>query len=222
MEMQQQTALLSKEQIRTFPAFQNLNPDRIYVIHTLNQCLQIEAELKSVQVFGFDTESKPTFKVGEKSTGPHLIQLSSLENAYLFQVNPEILAFLKPILENEQQLKVGFGLKNDASGFRRKGIHPNGLIDLANAFQILDITPKSVYKRQLLCYFSVIFLKVKKLAPLTGLLNNSALNKSIMLRQMLMPRVLFLNISTSIKVSRHHFNNKSKEYSQVLNPRLRD
>lgn len=134
MEMQQQTALLSKEQIRTFPAFQNLNPDRIYVIHTLNQCLQIEAELKSVQVFGFDTESKPTFKVGEKSTGPHLIQLSSLENAYLFQVNPEILAFLKPILENEQQLKVGFGLKNDASGFRRKGIHPNGLIDLAKCF----------------------------------------------------------------------------------------
>ncbi len=164
MEMQQQTALLSKEQIRTFPVFQNLNPDRIYVIQTLDQCLQVEAELKSVQVFGFDTESKPTFKVGEKSTGPHLIQLSSLENAYLFQVNPEILAFLKPILENEQQLKVGFGLKNDASGFRRKGIDPNGLIDLAKCFSNFGYNTQVGVQTAIALLFQRYFPKSKKIS----------------------------------------------------------
>ena len=134
MDMQPKPALLNKEQIRTFPAFRSLDPNHILIIQTLEQCLKIEQELYSIPVLGFDTESKPTFKVGEKSTGPHLIQLSSLKNAYLFQVNPEILAFLKPILENEQQLKVGFGLKNDAIGFRRKGIEPKSLIDLSKSF----------------------------------------------------------------------------------------
>lgn len=70
MEMQQATALLSKEQIRTLPAFQNLSAENILVIQTLEQCMAIQTELHAIAVFGFDTESKPTFKVGEKSTGP--------------------------------------------------------------------------------------------------------------------------------------------------------
>ena len=70
MEMQQATALLSKEQIRTLPAFQNLSTENILVIQTLEQCMAIQTELHAIAVFGFDTESKPTFKVGEKSTGP--------------------------------------------------------------------------------------------------------------------------------------------------------
>lgn len=111
MDTPQHTPPLSKEQIRALPAFKNLSTDRILVIQTLEQCKSIQAELTSIQVFGFDTESKPTFKVGEKSTGPHLIQLATPNKVYLFQVSTEILDFLKPILENEQQLKVGFGLK---------------------------------------------------------------------------------------------------------------
>lgn len=85
-------------------------------------------------MFGFDSESKPTFKVGEKSTGPHVIQLATHDTAYVFQVSAEILDFLRPILENEQQLKVGFGLKNDAHIFRSRGIQPASLIELSKSF----------------------------------------------------------------------------------------
>jgi len=156
MEMQQKPKLLSKEEIRTFPAFQNLDTHNILVIQTLAQCLSIQDELYSIQVFGFDTESKPTFKVGEKSTGPHLVQLATSEKAYLFQVNPDILSFLKPILENEQQLKVGFGLKMIVRVFAVKALNSSHILIYQKASQVLVILPKSGYKQQLQSCFNAI------------------------------------------------------------------
>ncbi|MEG1726227.1 MAG: hypothetical protein RR313_12625, partial [Anaerovoracaceae bacterium] len=88
----------NKEQIRILPRFQNLPKQAIHVIQNLEQCEAIRAELEQVSIFGFDSESKPTFQVGEVSTGPHLIQLASVEQAYLFQMNPPIWNFLAPFL----------------------------------------------------------------------------------------------------------------------------
>ena len=64
MEALQPTILPSKEQIQAFPVFQNLPMQQIQLIHSLEQCLAVEQELKSCALFGFDSESKPTFKVG--------------------------------------------------------------------------------------------------------------------------------------------------------------
>ncbi|WP_437341435.1 3'-5' exonuclease [Acinetobacter higginsii] len=164
MDTPQHTLPLSKEQIRTLPAFQNLSTDRILVIQTLEQCKTIQAELASIQVFGFDTESKPTFKVGEKSTGPHLIQLATPNKAYLFQVSTEILDFLKPILENEQQLKVGFGLKNDAHIFRAKNIQPNAMIDLSKSFESFGYRSQVGTQTAIALLFQRYFAKSKKVS----------------------------------------------------------
>ena len=123
MRMEQRLDILpSKEQIQAFPVFQNLPMQQIQVINSMEQCHALEQELKSHAVLGFDSESKPTFKVGEVSSGPHLIQLATLDKAYLFQMNPAIWDFLKPIFASRDQIKVGFGLKNDAHLFRKKGI----------------------------------------------------------------------------------------------------
>src|SRR5690606_33014386 len=112
MRMEQRLDTLpSKEQIQTFRVFQNLPMQQIQVINRLEQCHALAHELKSHAVLGFDSESKPTFKVGEVSTGPHLIQLATLDKAYLFQMNPAIWHFLKPIFASRDQIKVGFGLK---------------------------------------------------------------------------------------------------------------
>ena len=73
--------LPSKEQIQQLPIFQNLPLQQIQVIHSLQQCHAIEQELKTCALFGFDSESKPTFNKGEVSTGPHLIQLASRDKA---------------------------------------------------------------------------------------------------------------------------------------------
>ena len=164
MEMPSPMLPLSKEQIRALPAFQNLAPENIVIIQTLEQCLAIQTELYATTIFGFDTESKPTFIVDEKSTGPHLIQLASHEKAYLFQVNVEILNFLKPLLESEQHIKVGFGLKNDAIIFRQKGIAAKQLIDLAKNFSSFGYNAQVGVQTAVALLFQRYFAKNKKIS----------------------------------------------------------
>ncbi|MEK5772174.1 hypothetical protein VXE29_16635, partial [Acinetobacter variabilis] len=72
--------------------------------------------------------------------------------------------FCLPILENEQQLKVGFGLKNDVSGFRRKGIHPNGLIDLAKCFSNFGYNTQVGVQTAIALLFQRYFPKSKKIS----------------------------------------------------------
>ncbi|NNG81037.1 3'-5' exonuclease [Acinetobacter sp. ANC 5378] len=156
--------LPSKEQIQELPLFQNLPLQQIHVIHSIEQCLALEQELKTCALLGFDTESKPTFKVGEVSTGPHLIQLASQDKAYLFQINPEILAFLKPVFENRDQVKVGFGLKNDAHLFRKKGIELNSVIELSKCFSAFGFSNPMGLKNAMALLFQVNFPKSKKIS----------------------------------------------------------
>lgn len=156
--------LPSKEQILTFPRFQNLALDKIIVINQLKQCQTIETELKTAALLGFDTESKPTFNKGEVQTGPHLIQLATAEKAYLFQVSPDILNFLKPIFENPDQIKVGFGLKNDAHLFRKKGIELNSVIELSKCFGSFGLNNPVGIKNAIALLFQMNFPKSKSVS----------------------------------------------------------
>lgn len=156
--------LPSKEQIQALPVFQNLPMQQIHLIHNLEQCLALEQELKSCALLGFDTESKPTFAKGEVSTGPHLIQLASHDSAYLFQINPEILEFLKPVFESRDQIKIGFGLKNDAHLFRKKGIELNSVIELSKCFFAFGFTNPMGLKNAMALLFQVNFPKSKKIS----------------------------------------------------------
>jgi len=160
-----QTQLLpSKEQIQTFPRFQNLDLSKISVINTLEQCLAIEEELKVATLLGFDTESKPTFIKGEVQTGPHLIQLATHEKAYLFQVSQPILHFLKPIFANSDQIKVGFGLKNDAHLFRKRNIELNNTIELSKCFSNFGLSNALGIKNAMALLFNVNFPKSKSIS----------------------------------------------------------
>lgn len=156
--------LPSKEQIQQLPIFQNLPLQQIQVIHSLQQCHAIEQELKTCTLFGFDSESKPTFNKGEVSTGPHLIQLASRDKAYLFQISPAILEFLKPIFENKNQIKVGFGLKNDAHLFRKKGIELHNVIELSKCFSAFGFSNPMGLKNAMALLFQVNFPKSKKIS----------------------------------------------------------
>ncbi|WP_111860780.1 3'-5' exonuclease [Acinetobacter sp. CFCC 10889] len=158
------SALPSKEYIQSLPRFQNLASEKILVINTLQQCQSIEAELKIATILGFDSESKPTFNKGEVQTGPHLIQLATFEKAYLFQVSDEILNFLKPIFENKDQIKVGFGLKNDAHLFRKKGIELNSVIELSKCFGSFGLNNPVGIKNAMALLFKVNFPKSKSIS----------------------------------------------------------
>ena len=155
---------ISKVEIQKFPRFQNLPKQAIHVIQNLEQCEAIRAELEQVSIFGFDSESKPTFQVGEVSTGPHLIQLASVEQAYLFQMSPPIWSFLAPFLANPDQLKVGFGLKNDAHLFRKKGFELKGVVELSKCFASFGLTNPVGIKNAIALLFQLNFPKSKKVS----------------------------------------------------------
>lgn len=82
--MSEASPLLDKASIQQLPPFENLNYQNIVVIENIDQCKTIEEELKNAVVLGFDSESKPTFRVGEVSTGPHLIQLATAKKPIYF------------------------------------------------------------------------------------------------------------------------------------------
>lgn len=164
MDSSFQHILPSKVEIQQFPRFQNLPKQAIHVIQNLEQCEAIRAELEQVAIFGFDSESKPTFQVGEVSTGPHLIQMASVEHAYLFQMNPPIWSFLAPFLANPDQLKVGFGLKNDAHLFRKKGFELKGVVELSKCFASFGLSNPVGIKNAIALLFQLNFPKSKKVS----------------------------------------------------------
>ncbi len=93
--------------------------------------------LMASDAVGFDTESKPTFRKGEVSTGPHLIQLATDEIVYLFQsIGTAHVDVLKAILESPKVIKAGFGLRDDLKRLQIKfGIETANVVDLAIALR---------------------------------------------------------------------------------------
>ncbi len=93
--------------------------------------------LMATDVIGFDTESKPTFLKGEVSTGPHLVQLATETQAYLFPISlMSGHAVLKTILESPQVMKIGFGLGNDRSVLKsRLDIEVQNLLDMGEVLR---------------------------------------------------------------------------------------
>ena len=61
----------------TLPTFAGLTPAHIIMPADATALASAIGELRACPCVGFDTESRPTFRVGEVSTGPHLIQLAT-------------------------------------------------------------------------------------------------------------------------------------------------
>lgn len=128
----------SKTEIALMPPFSGLTLEHIHVPSTKEEFAAAAAEIKAAVIVGFDTESKPTFAVGEISEGPHVVQFALHDKAYLFQIHrTEGHAFLLELLQSEDVLKVGFGLKSDSGHIYAKlGIHFGGVVDLNTVFRM--------------------------------------------------------------------------------------
>jgi len=123
----------TKEQIKALPVFTGVALDKIKVIQDQHSAREAVKVLSHYSVLGFDTESKPAFKKGEVSQGPHLIQLACESATYLFPTRfKSAIAELDAVLSNDKIRKVGFGLSGDKKLLRRKfGIELANLEDLA-------------------------------------------------------------------------------------------
>ena len=111
----------TKEQIRELPVYKGVNLDNIIVVSNKEEAIDAVSELMQYSVLGFDTESKPTFKKGEVSSGPHLIQLSCLSKTFIFpSVFPDVISEVAKVLANSNIKKVGFGLSDDKKALINK------------------------------------------------------------------------------------------------------
>ncbi|MFC1747485.1 3'-5' exonuclease [Pseudomonadota bacterium] len=94
-------------------------------------------DLLQSHYLGFDTESKPTFKKGERSHGISIIQISSPDTCYIFQMrNISDATVLGKIIGHQKIIKVGVGLKDDLNKLRtRYQFHPAAFVDLGTIFR---------------------------------------------------------------------------------------
>ena len=155
-----------KEAIALLPAFERLDLSRITWVSTGAQARQAAAQLQEAKAWGFDTESKPTFKVGEQSDGPHVLQLSTAEHAWVIQLHePECRAVAAELLACPGIVKAGFGLGDDRKRIIHKlGIEPVGIVELNTLFRARGYRKDMGVKGAVAVLFGQRFIKSKKAA----------------------------------------------------------
>lgn len=119
------------------PVYPGVLLQQVILVDRAEKAVAAQAALLAQAVIGFDSESKPTFRKGEVSTGPHLIQLATAEQVYLLPtVHDFNRTILQGILSAESVLKVGFGLGNDRSALlSRFGIELRPVLDLGEVLR---------------------------------------------------------------------------------------
>jgi ribonuclease D len=164
--MQVHHATPDKDAIALLPPFERLGLDLITLVTTLEQARAAFDTLATVTAWGFDTESKPTFKVGEVSDGPHILQLSTPDRAWVFQLqDPGCSAVAAELLCLGGITKVGFGLGDDCKRIIRKlGVEPVGILELNTVFRARGYRKDMGVKAAVAVLFNQRFIKSKKAA----------------------------------------------------------
>ncbi len=111
--------------------------DKIIVPKNAEECQAAVEEIFAAGITGFDTEAKPTFRKGQKCDGPHVVQFSLTDKAFIFQLHrDECEKASAKIIASKEVLKVGFGLRNDHKQIRgRFGIDLSQVLDLDQVFR---------------------------------------------------------------------------------------
>ena len=155
-----------KDAIALLPPFERLGLDRISLVTTGAQAEAARAALSQASAWGFDTESKPTFKVGDASSGLHILQLATPERAWVFQLHdPACRAVAADLLAMPGIVKAGFGLGDDKKRILSKlGVEPMGVLDLNSVFHQRGYRKDMGVKGAIAVLFGQRFAKSKKAA----------------------------------------------------------
>jgi ribonuclease D len=155
-----------KDAIALLPPFERLGLDRISLVSTEAQAAEAFDALVAARAWGFDTESKPTFRVGEQSDGPHVLQLATLERAWVIQLHqPDCRAMAAELLARAGIAKAGFGLGDDRKRIVHKlGVEPQGILELNAVFRERGYRKDMGVKGAVAVLFGQRFIKSKKAA----------------------------------------------------------
>jgi ribonuclease D len=155
----------TKDEIALMEPFTGLTLQRIHVPISKEEFASATAEIRAAGLVGFDTESRPTFVVGDVSEGPHVVQFALHDRAYLFQVHRmEGLPFLLELLQSDEVIKVGFGLKSDSGHiFKKLGVKFGGVVDLNTVFSMQGYRKEMGARAAVGLIFNQRFAKSKKI-----------------------------------------------------------
>ena len=155
-----------KDAIALLPPFERLGLERIELVTTAEQARQAFARLVDAPAWGFDTESKPTFRVGELSDGPHVLQLATPERAWVFQLHDAgCSAIAGELMALPGITKAGFGLGDDRKRIVAKlGVEPAGVLELNTVFHRRGYRKDMGVKGAVAVLFNQRFIKSKKAA----------------------------------------------------------
>jgi ribonuclease D len=153
-----------RDQIALLPPFPSLELPHIWLVATAADAQRAAAELLAQPVLGFDTESKPTFVRNEVSQGPHVVQFSTLQKAYVFQLqDPLCREVAGAVLASPAVTKAGFGLASDVKQIAAKfGAAPNAVVDIDTLFRRQGYRKELGVKAAVAVVFGERFSKSKK------------------------------------------------------------
>mgnify|MGYP006277905043 CR=1 FL=1 len=145
---------IDKENIRKLDLYQYKG--ETIVINDLKRWNEIEQDLLSETIIGFDTERKPSFKKGNQNP-VSLIQIATRDKVLLLRLNHMKIPYeLVRILNDPEILKIGVGLDDDIQGLKSiKNFKPAGFIDLGKYFRANE------YKQSSLKYLAAMVLNVR-------------------------------------------------------------
>ncbi|MFM2075394.1 MAG: hypothetical protein RJB34_1699 [Pseudomonadota bacterium] len=156
----------SKDEIAALPAFERLPLERITVVNTPAQAHLAKAALQQSRVWGFDTESKPTFFKDQVSEGPHVAQFATPDHAWVFQLHDaDVKHTVAELLAMPNVTKAGFGLGDDRKRIQQRlGVDPPHLLDINALFRARGYRKELGIKGAVAVVFGQQFAKSKKAA----------------------------------------------------------
>lgn len=171
----------NKEEIAALEPYVGLSIENIWVVSTAQESQAALEEIRRHDTLGFDTESKPTFRRNQESQGPHILQFSTPQKAYIFQAHlAECHPAVAEILESTEIAKIGFGLGDDLKRIVNKfGITPRSVVDLNATFREIG------YKNQVGARTAIAILFRKKFAKSKSATTSNWANRVLTEQQIL-------------------------------------
>jgi len=129
---------MSKEEINACPMRQWNGP--VHVVRSKEELATAVDRLASHTLLGFDTETRPSYSVGE-SYLPSLLQLAGEDEVFLFQLKPLGLAQpLREILADPRIIKAGVSLNDDIRALNKLSpFTAGGFVDLGRMARQAEI-----------------------------------------------------------------------------------
>jgi ribonuclease D len=123
---------ISRDEVNALPVRRYEGPVRLVESHA--QLEHAVAELRRETVLGFDTETRPAFRPGERHP-PALVQLAGAQAVYLLPLKRMDFSFvLREILGSKSVLKAGVGLADDLRELKTLfAFHEENTLDLGLA-----------------------------------------------------------------------------------------